>query len=527
MRERRKPGKVRIRSSNTDECGKDGNDEIVSGHLGRIYSTSQASKRRKTSKVQFGRSDTDEDGQAHVPLSNFSPEPRVFGGIPASSYSTEDLVGLHEEDLFYELWYDFEDAEYSNSLAAVGIGEEKEVREPTLGCSFDTNAIASEILPQFHLLHALEPCSDSLSLEDLIQTKDDILGFDSHDSSSNLELSSSVVASYSGLSDPKDATSVPKDICCSSDVEDYGVWDIIHQMIDGGTTNEFLTLMNEFQCNNREMITCFAICASGVFKPAQKRIMEDDCYSEDVLLEMTEFSSNEKGVMPCSADSSSNNGPSDASKASMRGISGQASSLKVAVVVDAKNSISASGELCLSRSRSGTAEVKEQHDPATCGSSKLQGSVVQRETKKRKFVGDNRISKQRTLPRKANVFTPHHSESVDITSKFCPKAVTDYCNLEEKKKVRDSSPKDVKPTTLRLNAKRHLLAVGWKLWYCPKGGKRELRYTSPQGKCYYSLLTACYAWMEQGVQPRRPTLLFYRTPISVPPGSTRGLRQDC
>ncbi|XP_031266204.1 increased DNA methylation 1-like [Pistacia vera] len=48
-------------------------------------------------------------------------------------------------------------------------------------------------------------------------------------------------------------------------------------------------------------------------------------------------------------------------------------------------------------------------------------------------------------------------------------------------------------------AKNYLLAMRWCLWYADKRGRKELRYTSPQGKVYYSLKTACKACMDEGV----------------------------
>ncbi|XP_044508906.1 increased DNA methylation 1-like [Mangifera indica] len=46
-------------------------------------------------------------------------------------------------------------------------------------------------------------------------------------------------------------------------------------------------------------------------------------------------------------------------------------------------------------------------------------------------------------------------------------------------------------------AKNFLLAMRWSLWYADKGGRKELRYTSPNGKVYYSLRTACKACIDE------------------------------
>ncbi|KAA8549424.1 hypothetical protein F0562_001103 [Nyssa sinensis] len=52
---------------------------------------------------------------------------------------------------------------------------------------------------------------------------------------------------------------------------------------------------------------------------------------------------------------------------------------------------------------------------------------------------------------------------------------------------------------LRSKAKKHLSAVGWSFWYIAKGARRELRYTSPRGKDYISLRTACKGCMDEAV----------------------------
>ncbi len=74
--------------------------------------------------------------------------------------------------------------------------------------------------------------------------------------------------------------------------------------------------------------------------------------------------------------------------------------------------------------------------------------------------------------------------------KFCPQAVVDYYmhGLEKKSKT----------SVLRSKARMHLLAVGWKIWYSYPRGKRELRYTSPRGRVYCSLRSACKCCMAEG-----------------------------
>ncbi|KAL6578686.1 hypothetical protein OROMI_008902 [Orobanche minor] len=71
---------------------------------------------------------------------------------------------------------------------------------------------------------------------------------------------------------------------------------------------------------------------------------------------------------------------------------------------------------------------------------------------------------------------------VVIEPEYCPEAVLDYslhgCDTDRRLRA--------------MKAKKHLSAIGWSFYYTLKGGiKRELRYSSPKGKVFNSLLTAC------------------------------------
>lgn len=77
-----------------------------------------------------------------------------------------------------------------------------------------------------------------------------------------------------------------------------------------------------------------------------------------------------------------------------------------------------------------------------------------------------------------------------VEPEYCPEAVRDYClsgglpNKEAKLKG--------------LQAKKHLAASGWSFYYQFKTNKKELRYRSPRGTVFYSLLTACKWCVESG-----------------------------
>ncbi|KAH0469327.1 hypothetical protein IEQ34_002559 [Dendrobium chrysotoxum] len=64
--------------------------------------------------------------------------------------------------------------------------------------------------------------------------------------------------------------------------------------------------------------------------------------------------------------------------------------------------------------------------------------------------------------------------------------------LKEKPKL---SSADVKE--LRSKAKDYLLKMGWKFWLINKKVRQELRYTSPNGKTYISLYSACKGYLEE------------------------------
>ncbi|KAF5199853.1 Phd finger transcription factor [Thalictrum thalictroides] len=99
-------------------------------------------------------------------------------------------------------------------------------------------------------------------------------------------------------------------------------------------------------------------------------------------------------------------------------------------------------------------------------------------------------------------------DAVAIEAEYCPQAVLDWTEIgSDKGKVKLANQNEnTKSMTLR--AKKHLVAVGWRLWYITKmKNRRELRYTSPKKKTYISLVTACKACIEQGLlygdaQPR-------------------------
>ncbi|KAG6403575.1 hypothetical protein SASPL_135800 [Salvia splendens] len=74
-------------------------------------------------------------------------------------------------------------------------------------------------------------------------------------------------------------------------------------------------------------------------------------------------------------------------------------------------------------------------------------------------------------------------EKFEIESKYCPKAVRDYCSL---------ASKSAEGKLKGMEARKHLSALGWSFYRHNKGPYGwEIRYMSPTGKMFYSLLSAC------------------------------------
>ncbi|KAK1367770.1 Increased DNA methylation 1 [Heracleum sosnowskyi] len=78
---------------------------------------------------------------------------------------------------------------------------------------------------------------------------------------------------------------------------------------------------------------------------------------------------------------------------------------------------------------------------------------------------------------------------------YCPQAVMNYYSLDIKETVR---PKDHgKLKDMQVKAKKHLSAVGWKLYTAYRTDRKEIRYGSPWGKVYFSLRSACKGYLDE------------------------------
>ncbi|GFP80604.1 chromodomain-helicase-DNA-binding protein 3 homolog [Phtheirospermum japonicum] len=103
----------------------------------------------------------------------------------------------------------------------------------------------------------------------------------------------------------------------------------------------------------------------------------------------------------------------------------------------------------------------------------------------RKARASKKLSKLHTNP-----------DNLVIEPDYCPEAVRDYYLLyQTNKNLLRALNEEGKLRAMR--AKKHLTAIGWSFYYVMKGMKRELRYTSPSGTLFYSLVSACKWCVEE------------------------------
>ncbi|KAL8208629.1 hypothetical protein R6Q57_008041 [Mikania cordata] len=87
---------------------------------------------------------------------------------------------------------------------------------------------------------------------------------------------------------------------------------------------------------------------------------------------------------------------------------------------------------------------------------------------------------------------PPPREKMNVDPEYCPQAVVDYYSLTSEEKGDWGSKVDLRKYQIR--AKKHLLAVGWSIFYPGEMCKRIV-YQSPNGKNCNSIRQACYYYM--------------------------------
>ncbi|WOL14822.1 hypothetical protein Cni_G23603 [Canna indica] len=95
-----------------------------------------------------------------------------------------------------------------------------------------------------------------------------------------------------------------------------------------------------------------------------------------------------------------------------------------------------------------------------------------------------------------DVLRQHQKENEDIEPEYLPEAITEYESYIDSH-VRNGRQECLHGNVkfLRLNAKKHLLFMGWSFWYKEKKNKQELCYRSPSGSNFGSLITACKEYL--------------------------------
>nr|GMD23842.1 uncharacterized protein LOC109182566 [Ipomoea batatas] len=92
------------------------------------------------------------------------------------------------------------------------------------------------------------------------------------------------------------------------------------------------------------------------------------------------------------------------------------------------------------------------------------------------------------------LYDPPSAEPI-IDSVYCPQAVFEYVRVVAPKRLSKKRRPGV--AILADKAKKHLVFSDWKIYSQRKGDRRELRYMSPAGKVFYSLITACECYIKE------------------------------
>ncbi|XP_062017155.1 uncharacterized protein LOC133733544 [Rosa rugosa] len=96
-----------------------------------------------------------------------------------------------------------------------------------------------------------------------------------------------------------------------------------------------------------------------------------------------------------------------------------------------------------------------------------------------------------------------HPEVFIYKPEYCPQAVVAYVDSPIR------GPRSLRVKTMRSKAKKHLSAVGWEFYYSEIRSSNSLRFKSPKGNVYNSLLDACKVCMDEENSERRPAECRY------------------
>ncbi|MCD9645905.1 hypothetical protein HAX54_035261 [Datura stramonium] len=122
---------------------------------------------------------------------------------------------------------------------------------------------------------------------------------------------------------------------------------------------------------------------------------------------------------------------------------------------------------------------------------------------------------------------PYTSQEPIIDPEICPQAVIDYCSLGSPENPAYNKLNSGEKKYMTTKAKKHLAATGWVLYYHSKRNKRELRYFSPHGKTFYSLINACRWCMQQWETEGQLPELFSPSTVLEFQGNLARQRTSC
>ncbi|KAK8955894.1 hypothetical protein KSP40_PGU008749 [Platanthera guangdongensis] len=92
---------------------------------------------------------------------------------------------------------------------------------------------------------------------------------------------------------------------------------------------------------------------------------------------------------------------------------------------------------------------------------------------------------------------------MDLEAENCDEAISLYLDYlkDEDFQPRNSKSRGKKISSLRLKAKRHLVALGWIIEVKRVRGRLSVRFVSPKGQCYNSLHSACFCLLGRQEEP--------------------------
>ncbi|XP_015088248.1 uncharacterized protein LOC107031410 isoform X1 [Solanum pennellii] len=108
---------------------------------------------------------------------------------------------------------------------------------------------------------------------------------------------------------------------------------------------------------------------------------------------------------------------------------------------------------------------------------------------------------------------PYTSQEPIIDPEISREAVIEYCSLGSPANPAYKKLNSGEKKFTIMKAKKHLAAIGWIFYYYRGRDKRELRYHSPHGKTFNTLLGACRWCMQQWKAEEQMPELFSRSTV--------------